>query len=120
MSYAALHREVEAEFVQAGTSCTFVHATPGTYDEATGTYSTPLADTVAGRAVAVSGSGERYRQLVLVREEVVTLLFWPSEFGETPQPGWSVTWGSGAYTVDVVEPVAPTGDVIVTRVLVSR
>jgi hypothetical protein len=120
IEYAEIHAEVEDDFRDFGASCTFTHTSAGTHDETTDEFSDPVTTTVAGRAVSVSGNGERYKQLVLVKTEVLTLLFWPATFGAKPLAGYSVTWSGDVYTVDHVAQVAPAGDAIISRVLVSR
>jgi hypothetical protein len=120
IDYAELHADIEVDFTEYGASCTFTHTSQGTRDETTDEFSGPVTTTVAGRAVSVRGNGERYKQLVLVKTEVLTLLFWPATFGDKPLAGYSVTWSGEVYTVDHVAQVAPAGDAIISRVLVSR
>lgn len=118
--YAEIHSEILAELEENAAPVSFSHTSPGTHDAATGTFSGGGTSMVAGRAIAVRGSGERYKQLVMTKEEVVVLLFRPTTFGEKPGLGWAVTWGGQEYTVDVVDPVAPAGTLVMARVMVSR
>ena len=99
---------------------TFSFASPGTYNAAADTYSGPATTTVAGYAVRDEGDPERYRALSLSLTEAPTLLFAPSTAGSVPALGSTVTWGGVSYTVKDVDPIAPAGTAIVSKVIVAR
>ena len=119
-SYATEHAGAYADVLAAGAAVTFSAITPGTYDGATDTWSTPTTATVAGAAVRVRGNPLTYQALELVQGEAPTLLFAPATYGALPALGAAVTWGGVVYTVRSVEPVSPSGSAILARVVVAR
>lgn len=119
-SYATEHASAYADILAAGAAVTFSAITPGTYTPATDTWSTPVTTTVAGAAMRVRGNPLTYQALELVQTEAPTLLFAPATYGATPAPGMTVTWDGVVYTVRSVEPIAPSGDTILARVVVAK
>ena len=68
------------------------------------------------------GDPLRYQALGLSLTENPTLVFTPTTYGETPQPGDSVVWPANGttYCVEDVDPVAPDGVTILARVVIGR
>lgn len=110
----------ERRISKTGAPVSFSRASAGTYDPATDTMSGSSADSIPGVAVAVRGDPERYLALGLVHQNTTTLLFAPASYGGLPEPGMGVIWAGSAYTVRDVEPVAPDGTAIISRVVISR
>lgn len=119
-SYATEHASAYADILAAGAAVTFSAVSAGTYDGATDTWSTPVTTTVAGAAIRVRGNPQTYQALELIQSEAPTLLFAPSTYGATPALGMTVTWDGVVYTVRAVEPIAPSGDTILERVVVAK
>jgi hypothetical protein len=120
MSYTETHARALDLVTRKGASASFSLTTPGTYDAATDTFTTPTTATVAGQAVAIKGDPERYLGLGLVLQNAITLLFAPTTYGSIPLPGYSVTWNSTVYTAREVEPIAPDGSTIAARVVCAK
>jgi hypothetical protein len=122
---AGVSLEVVKEF---GAPVTFVRSTPGTYDEATDTWTSPTETTVSGQAIQTRGQAETYEHLSLTESEAPTLLFVPNEYGARPKPGDTCRWASRYglpeegedFAVVDVQPVAPDGKAILARVVVRR
>lgn len=76
--------------------------------------------TIAGVAMQVRGDAIRYRDLGLIEAEAPTLMWVPDTYGDTPQPGDTLTWNSLGYTVADVYRLAPDGVTISTRLIVQR
>jgi hypothetical protein len=119
-SYATDHAGAYADILAAGAAVSFSAITAGTYDGATDTWSTPSTTTVGGVAMRVRGNSLTYQALELVQSEAPTLLFAPSTYGATPALGMTVEWDGVVYTVRSVEPVAPSGDTVIARVVVAK
>ena len=92
-----------------------------TYNPETGVL-TVSESTISGSAVQVKSDPRRFDALGLSLLENLTLLFTPTTYGETPQPGDEVTWpASGTvYKVADVDPTAPDGKTILARVVIGR
>lgn len=83
---------------------------------------------VSGVAMRVKGDPLRYQALGVVEIDTVTLLFAASTYGDEVRPGDTVRWPGSPilptegrpYTVRDVDPVAPDGHAIISRVTVSR
>jgi len=120
MSYAAEHAGALADVADAGAAVTFTLSSPGTYDAATDTWTTPVETTVAGQAMQVSGNPEDYRELSLVESEAPTLLFAPTTYGSMPDLGYTVVWASKTYTVKMLSPLQPDGTTILARLVVGK
>ena len=88
-------------------------------DPETGTM-TPVTTTITGSAIQVKGIPARYTALGLVLTTMPTLLFTPTTYGETPEPGDTVSWVGKTYTVKDVDPVAPDGITIIARIIIGR
>jgi hypothetical protein len=117
--YGDIYAGILSDFEEFGAAVTF---TPGTraYNPSTNTLGSPQGNEVSGLAISVRGESERYRALGLVEDRALTVLFRADAFGEKPALGSVFTWADNEYNVDVAEPVAPGGDVIITRVIGHR
>lgn len=120
MSYATDHASAYADVLEAGAAVTFTAISPGTYAEATDTWSGSATTTVVGYAVEIPADVRRYEALELVQREPKTLLFACSTYGSVPSLGMTVTWNSVVYTVRDVQVVAPDGSAIISTVVVAR
>lgn len=112
------HAFALAEITANGAAVTFTRLVEG-YDPATDLVS-PTTTTVAGQAVQVRPSYERYRALGLVIEDARRLLFAPTTFGAQPTVGDTVTWSGDLLTVRDIEPISPDGNTLICFVTVSR
>jgi hypothetical protein len=117
-AYAEMHSVARAQIADAGLPVTFSKVT-NEHDAATDTL-TPTTLTVAGHAAQVRSDPKRYAELGLLMTQTITLLFAPTVFGRRPDPGYTVRWAGQDWTVRDVEVVAPDGNAIVCRVVVSR
>ena len=117
--YARQAASALAMLKRKGAAVAFTRTTPGVYDPATDTWTTPATTTVAGYAIRVRGDPDRYRALELIESQAPTLLFAPSTLGQAPEAGMTTTWSATAYTVRDVSPVAPDGTGLVFRVVVT-
>lgn len=125
IDFTAIHGQVATAFDVVGTAVSITFAAPTGYDPTTGTFSGTGSTTVVGKAVAVRPNAvrpdmDRYRDLGLVKANAITLLFWPTTYGEQPEADYTVTWGGNGYVVNAVDLVAPAGSALVMRVIVSR
>jgi len=75
---------------------------------------------IEGHAIRTGGTKKMYELLGLVERDAVTLLFAGNTFGEFPNTGMRVDWGSIDYTVRWTQRIAPDGGTIISRVVVSR
>ena len=102
---------------------TFSRVSPGTYDAATGTYTSPVTTTITGSAIEVKGNPQQYAALGLTQSGAPTLLFTPTDYelqsytDEFVLPGDQVEWNGQPFTVKAVFPIAPDGIVIMARVI---
>ena len=117
--YAPDHASALADVSAAGRAVTFTFIS-STHAPATGTFSAPVTTSLRGYAARVQGDPKRYAALGLTVTTGLTLLFVPTGYGGTPEPGYSVTWSGRTFTVKECDPVAPDGSVIVTRVICGR
>jgi len=87
-----------------------------------GTTDTPTTQTTTlpGTAIRVRGDPHRYSALGLVESKAPTLLWIPTTYGDTPEPGDEVVWRSETYTARDVEVVAPDGVTIAAKVIVEK
>lgn len=118
-NYASDHSDALATVADAGAAATFTLTSPGTYDESTGTWSTPTTSTVTGSAVEVGGDPDTYERLSLIRSSAPSLFFTPDTYGSLPTVGYTVTWGGVSYTVKDVLPLSPDGTAIAATILVA-
>jgi hypothetical protein len=117
--FETIHADVAVDFEEFGAPVEFT--TDGrTYNPATDTFGGVYHLPVAGDAISVKGDREQYRDLGLVESKALTLLFRPTTFGEKPPLGSCVTWAGAEYNVNAVLPVAPAGETLIARVIVSR
>ena len=98
---------------------TFTRVVRASYDPETDT-ATETTSTITGTAVRAMGNPHRYTALGLVESKAPTLIFVPTTYGDTPEPGDVVTWESEEYTVRDVEAAAPDGVTIAARVIIER
>lgn len=112
MSYATDHADALADVTDAGAAITWSITTPGTYDETTDTYTTPVTTSCAGSAIEVDGDPNEYRDLELIQSNPVTLFFTPTTYGDMPSLGMTGTWGGVARTVKKVRRLSPDGTAI--------
>lgn len=117
--YAAEHASALADLREAGARVTFSLSTPGTYNEATGAWSTPTDSSVAGYAIQDGGDPLAYERLTLIESEAPTLLFAPDTYGDRPSLGMSVTWAGELHTVRDVKPLSPDGTPILFWVIIK-
>jgi hypothetical protein len=117
MGYADTHARAAALVAAKGATVTFTAYTQ-TYTPTTDT-STVTASTVTGSAIRVRGNPDTYETLKLIESQAPTLLFAPATYGDAPSLGAVVSWGGTTYTVRDVQPVAPDGSDIISRIVVA-
>ena len=115
--YATEHAGALADIRAAGVAITFT-SNAETYTASTDTTTTGAAQTVTGAAIRVKGDPTEYESMKLVQTGLVTLLFAPDTYGDRPELGNSVTWEGAGYTVVGVNPLAPDGTDILSRVVI--
>lgn len=91
---------------------TFLYTQQGAHDPMTGTFLPATTSVYSGEAVQLSSgpSYDRMRELGVVREKAVVLLFTPSTYAEPSLPpvGSVITWGPDTLTlVEILKIVAP-------------
>lgn len=118
--YTTVHANALSAVQGAGASVTFTHTSPGAYDDATDTYSTPTTSTVTGSAVQVAGDPDAYDRLSLIRSVAPSLFFTPDTLGALPAPGDSASWGSDTYVVKDVQALSPNGTAIAATVVIAK
>ena len=101
-------------------SVTFTRVTQGSYDPETDVAAAPTTSTVVGVAMRTRGNPHRYAALGLVESKAPTLLFVPATYGETPEPGDTISWEGETYTARDVQPVAPDGVTILAKVIIEK
>lgn len=100
---------------------TFTYTQQGAHDPTLGTFAPATVTAYTGEAVQVSGGSDEYdrlRELGVVREQAVVLLFTPSTYQENSLPpvGSVITWGPDTLTlVAHLKTVAPDAVPIVAR-----
>ena len=97
---------------------TFTRTSQGSYDAATDTAALATS-TITGTAVRVPGNPHRYAALGIVESKAPTLIFIPTLYGQTPEPGDVVTWESQEYTVRDVIPFGPDGVTIGASIVIE-
>jgi len=118
VSYTDSHARAAALVAAKGAPVTFTRTTR-TYTPTTDT-STITSTTVAGSAIRIPGDPKVYEALKLVEWDAPTLLFAPTTYDEVPEPGDTLSWDSNTYTVRAVQPIAPDGNNLLARVVVTR
>lgn len=118
--YTADARSAYADLLAAGQAVTFTKQVPGAIDAATNRLSGASMITVVGAAARVKGNPLQYQALELVVTEAATLLFAGQTVGQLPPLGASVSFGGESYVVRWIDPVAPDGTPLVSRIVVSR
>lgn len=113
--WAAALAKVQAK----GAPVTFTLQTPGTENIATGARGAPTITTISGYAVRAKGKPLTYQRLSLIESEAPTLEFVPSVYGQQPALSSTCVFGGKPYTVADVDPIAPDGVTILSRVVVS-
>jgi len=114
--YADKHASALAMLRKKGKAVSFVQTVP-TYDPSTGL--TVSVVTVPGWAIGTRGDPRVYEAMGLVMTEAPMLLFAAATYGQVPAVGARVEWEGKPLTVQWVDPVAPDGSVIVSKVLVA-
>jgi len=90
-----------------------------TYDPETDT-ATASTTTYPGTAIRSRGRPHKYAELGLVESKAPTLFWVPTTYGDTPEPGDTVTWYGETYTARDVEVIAPDGVTIAARVIIEK
>ena len=104
-AYAAEHASAHARVVAAkGVPVTF----------------TKGANSIPGVAVRVRGKSQVYLALSLIQSESPTLLFVADTYGDAVPLGATVTFGGTKYVSRDIDPVAPDGLPIMSRVIVVK
>ena len=114
MAYTVEHAGALADLRAAGVAVTFT-LTGGTYAPSTDVETAPTSSTVTGYAIRTKGQTSNASGS-LVQAVAITLLFAPDTYGERPEVGATVAWEGATYTVVTVQPVAPDGADIISRV----
>ncbi len=76
--------------------------------------------TIVGEVVKVTGDPVRYRELGLRETESPTLLFVPTTYGDTVEPGDTGVFDDKTYTARDVNSLAPDGVTITSRIIAER
>lgn len=118
--YARQHATALAKVQAKGSPLTFTLTTPGAEDIATGHRAAPATASVTGFAVRVRGKPLTYQRLALIESEAPTLEFVASTYGPRPALNSVVQFGGDDFTVADVDPLAPDGTAIISRVVVKR
>ncbi len=118
MSYSVEHNSALADIGAAGAPVTFT-LVAGTYTESTDAETSLVTTTVAGKAIRIKGTPKRFVSGQLVEAEGVMLLFCPTTYGQRPPLASMVTWEGSTRTVITVDPLAPDGTDIISRVGVA-
>lgn len=75
---------------------------------------------IAGYAMRVRGSPRVYESLKLVESSAPTLLFVPGAFIVQPESlGFAIPWAGVTYRVRSIDPIAPNGEMVSARLVVS-
>jgi hypothetical protein len=112
--FAAEHASALEDIRANGASVVFTLAT-SSYNQSTDVESSASTVSVTGAAIRTKGK-TRNTDGSLVKAVSVTLLFAPDTYGERPDLNATVTWEGDTYTVVDVDPVAPDGTDILSRV----
>jgi hypothetical protein len=82
---------------------------------------TSATETVTGEAFGkLSGALEEFNALGLIGSPARLLVFTPSEYGEFPQNGDTVTWEDETWVVKNVRTLAPDGYAILSYVVIVK
>ena len=120
MSYAAQHASALRMLRAKGASCTFTKATK-THTASTDAVVTGTPVVLKGAAIRTEGDPKVYERLQLTEAEAPTLLFASETYGDAAPPlGATTVFGGVGFTVKEVQPVAPDGTPIVSKVVVAR
>lgn len=110
--YAEDHASALADVTEAGAAVTWSKTTPGTYTEATDSWSTPVTTSCAGSAVEDEGDEQMYRDLELIQSNPITLFFTPTTFGDLPTLDMTGTWAGATRSIKKIKPLRPDGTAI--------
>lgn len=116
--FAAEHASARADIGAAGQTVTFTKAS-ATHDPATATFSGSSSATVTGAAMRVRGNPATFTPGRLVQADEVMLLFAPDTYGNRPELGSTVSWEGHTREVVAVNPLAPDGTDILSRVVIA-
>lgn len=121
MSYTALAARAQALIKRKGGTVTFSRGGSAVYDPATDTWSGGTVSPASGPAVQVRSNPMMLLAAQLVITTPVTLIVAaPALGGFIPQPADTFSWGGIAYTVKLVQDVAPDGGQILYKVTGGR
>lgn len=118
IDYAAKHAKAHAKVLAAGFAITWSGETRSDYNPETGA-STLTITTVVGVAIRDKGDPKVYDRLGLIESDAPTLLFVADTAFEVPELGMTGTMAGVKYTVRDVNPIAPGGSAIMTKLVVS-
>lgn len=105
----------------------FTRSLPGTYDEATDSWSAPVTSVITGEGILMSGDPEEFAAQELILETTPVVGFTPNDYplrAFTPEfvlPGDSTVINDVTFTVaKLLKVVAPDGYVVFARIAVTR
>lgn len=116
--FATEHASARAEIGANGAVVTFT-LTTATHDPTTATFSGASSSTVTGAAMRVRGDPTKFIPGRVVAAGEVMLLFAPDTYGDRPELGSTVSWEGETWEVVAVNPLAPDGTDILSRVVVA-
>ena len=119
--YGSDHAGAYADILAAGGAITFESQTRVPDPDDPNRERTILRTSrIPGVAMEVKGDPREYERLKLVEKAPATLLFCAEIYGQEPPLGASCTWASERRIVKRVRKVAPDGEPILSRVVISR
>lgn len=105
----------------------FTRSRPGTYDEATDTWSAPTSTAIAGEGILMSGDPEEFAAQELILSTTPVIGFTPDDYPlkafteEFVLPSDTTVINGETFTVaKILKVVAPDGFVIYSRIAVTR
>jgi hypothetical protein len=116
--YEAKHSQVLDTVKSRGAPIVFTLVTGGEYDPETDTSLPPQRSQVNGYAVELPQDPEEYRNMELVLQEDVILMFVPNVFGQRPAVGGVTDWAGRRRVVTKVLPYRPAEVVLAAKVVV--
>jgi len=126
MSYQQAHTDALADVIEAGKAVTFTREIPGTYDDATDTWSAPTTVLIPGYAFAKKSDPIRFATLDLLLNKALTLFFVPTAntlralTAEFVLPLDVVQWNGVSLAVKDVGPmIALDGSVVSSEIVAT-
>ena len=108
-------------------SVVFTRSRPGTYVEATDSWTSPTTTAISGEGILMSGDPEEYAAQELILETTPVVGFTPDDYPlaafteEFVLPGDTTVLNGVTFTVaKLLKVVAPDGFVIYSRIAVAR